>query len=388
MSRFRILLLLAASIHAPAQKIDDGRQYLQASPASSSPIQQAAYAVATNQPTAEQQLKAIIRASPRSPEADLAHQLLSRLYIRIAHYRSLLANYDQWRKNFPKSPSANKQDDVEQFRGLPDQTNETPRPVQLRHEGDLWFSVSINGKPGKYLFDTGASVSILTESEARRLGLKLRKSSVRIGDSSGIGFNAHTAVASEVIVGTTRFKNVSFMVMPDPASTDDGPPPGGIIGLPVILGMRSLRWNKSGTADFATQDDTPMSRNLVFFEHKPLVQAVVENRLVFLTLDTGAETTDLNRRFADEFPSLLVNAKRDEASIIGAGGAANFEARKLDSLPLTLGNRPVVLSPAVVTFQSNPGMGGECCIGNLGDDILFSGSGVFFDFSRMTLRVF
>jgi predicted aspartyl protease len=259
--------------------------------------------------------------------------------------------------------------------------------VQLRHDGNLWFPVSINGKPGTYLFDTGADVSILIESEARRLGLKLRSGSVHIGDSSGLGFDAHTAVAGEVMVGTTRFKNVSFVVMPDPESTD-GPPPGGIIGLPVILGMRSIRWNKSGTADFATPEDTPVDRNMVFFGHKPLVQAMVENQSVFFTLDSGAESTDLNRRFADEFASLVAGAKRDEASIIGAGGTATFEARKLDALPLILSKQPVVLSPALVTLQSNPGLGGECCIGNLGDDILFSRSGFHLDFSRMTLRLF
>ena len=379
-------LLLAATI-AFAQQLDDGRPFLQA-PGQPTPIQQAAYAVAANQPNAEQLLKAIIQAAPRAPEANQAYLLLSRIFGRAARYKSLARNLDRWRKNFPASAEMrDQQKDIEQFRGLPDQSNEPPRPVQLKHDGDLWFQVSINGKPGRYLFDTGADVSILTESEARRLGLKLRKGSVHIGDSSGIGFNARTAVASEVMVGTTRFKNVSFIVIPDPDSTD-GPPPGGIIGLPVILGMRSIRWNKSGTADFAAPDETPVERNLTFFRNKPILRAVVENRPVFFALDSGAETTDLNTRFAEEFASLLTNAKRDEASIIGAGGTAKFEARKLDSLPLLLGNRPVTLSPAVVTMQSNPGMGGECCIGNLGDDILFNTSGFSLDFTRMTLRVF
>lgn len=393
MNRLRILLLtalIATAFQLPAPKIDDGRPFLQPPPSASTQIQQAAYTAATNQPSAEQQLKAIIRAAPRSPEADQAHVLLAHLYIRTARYRSLAADFDQWRQDQPNSTELRaRKDDVDQFRGLPDQTNEPPRPVQLHHEGNLWFPVSVNGKPSTYLFDTGASVSVLAESEARRLGLTIREPSVQIGDSSGIGFKARIAVANELRIGTTRFKNVSFIVLANQEPWTSLPPGrGGIIGLPVILGMRSIRWNKSGTADFATPDDTPLERNLVFFQNKPVVQATVENRPVFFTLDTGAETTDLNRRFADEFPSLIADAKADEASIIGAGGEAKFEARKLDSLPLTLGNRPVILKPAVVTFQSNPGMGGECCIGNLGDDVIFSGSGVFFDFSRMTLRLF
>jgi predicted aspartyl protease len=386
----RAILLFVATVAAGFQlltpEIDDGRQFLQPQPDQSKPLQRAAYAIATNQPSAEQQLNAILRSSPRSPEANQAHLLLSRLYGRTARYQSLASNFDRWRKNFPNSTELREQqDDVEQFRGLPDQSNSTPRPVQLHHDGNLWFPVSINGKPGTYLFDTGADVSILVQSEARRLGLKLRSGSVHIGDSSGLGFDAHTAIANEVMVGTTRFKNVSFVVMPDPDSTEG---PSGIIGLPVILGMRSIRWNKSGTADVATPDDALVDRNMVFFGHKPLVQAVVETRPVFFTLDSGAENTDLNRRFADEFASLVAGAKRDEASIIGAGGTAKFEARKLDSLPIVLGKQPVTLSPAVVTMQSNTGIGGECCVGNLGDDILFSRSGFSLDFTRMTLRLF
>ena len=385
MKRALILLTtIAAAFQAPAPKLDDGRAFLQL-PQDQSPIQQAAYAVATNQPTAEQQLRAILRAAPKAPEANQAHLLLSHLYMRTARYRSVLANFDQWRKNFPGSADLREQqEDVEQFRGLPDQTNTMPRSVTLRHDSDLAFPISINGKEATYLFDTGASVSVMGESEARRLGLKLRDTTIRMGDSSGIGFNARVAIAGELRIGDTRFRNVSFIV---PPNSSDGAP-YGIIGLPVILGMHSMRWNKSGTVDLAVPDDTGVDRNMVFYGLKPLARATVDGQPVWFTLDSGAVDTDLNSRFADQFPSRMARATAKEGEITGLGGTAKFEARVLDDLPLLLNGRPVSLKPARVTMQLNSGLGGECCIGNMGDDILLSHPGFFLDFTHMTLRLF
>jgi predicted aspartyl protease len=66
--------------------------------------------------------------------------------------------------------------DVEQFRGLPDQENGPRRASILRHDaGSFFVPVSINNKSASYLFDTGAWVSVMTESEATRHGLQIRQ---------------------------------------------------------------------------------------------------------------------------------------------------------------------------------------------------------------------
>jgi hypothetical protein len=52
----------------------------------------------------------------------------------------------------------------------------------------------------------------------------------------------------------------------------------------------------------------PDTANLVFYENRLLVESTVWDRRVFLTLDTGAETTDLNASFARQFASPECNA--------------------------------------------------------------------------------
>jgi hypothetical protein len=53
----------------------------------------------------------------------------------------------------------------------------------------------------------------------------------------------------------------------------------------------------------------------------------------------------------------------------------------------TIGSTDVTLRPASITLQRLEIMGGECCLGNAGHDLLIQGRGFSIDFSRMTLGV-
>jgi predicted aspartyl protease len=55
--------------------------------------------------------------------------------------------------------------------------------------------VLINGRRATYLLDTGAWMSVMTEAEAKRLGLTIREGTGVLGESSGKGVKIRTAVA-------------------------------------------------------------------------------------------------------------------------------------------------------------------------------------------------
>ncbi len=105
-------------------------------------------------------------------------------------------------------------------------------------------------------------------------------------------------------------------------------------------------------------------------------------------LDTGATGTDLNANFGDLLPEALTrDVKRGKQEITGAGGTQTFESFEVPELVFTLGQAKASLRPAVVTLQRMPLMGGECCIGNVGRDLLTQGRGFSLDFSAMRLHV-
>jgi len=158
--------------------------------------------------------------------------------------------------------------------------------------------------------------------------------------------------------------------------------------LPIIVAMGGINWSNSGTAEFGgSLPASSVEPNLVFDRSRLALRADVLGRSVLTTLDTGANTTDLNANFADLFPEVVAAGKKGSSALNGIGGTQTFESVELPELIFTIGARTVPLRPAVVTMQRNGGAGGECCIANGGHDLLKQGRGFVLDLSTMTLEL-
>jgi predicted aspartyl protease len=334
---------------------------------------------------------------PIRPDPDSArwtHEQRSRLYLRTGQYDRLLANLDEWARRFPDDPQLPpERADIEQFRGLPDQAGGPVRPSTLRHGAgsDFTAPIRINGKPATYLLDTGAWLSVMTASEAKRLGMTIHAGTGNLSDPSGNGVAIRTAVANEVVVGSTTFQHVSFGILPDVepwASMPTGR--GGILGIPILLHFGCIRWTRDGTWELGCAPSVPgVDRaNLAFSGNHLLLASKVEGQEASLTLDTGAETTDLNANFAKKFGDLVRDAgAKDTTTITGLGGTAVIESVTLPEVGFLVGDARVLLRPAHVTMQENAALGGQCCVGNIGLDLLLQTGAVSIDFTRMTLRL-
>lgn len=380
-------------VSPPGVAIDDGRQWFEpgAEVSASSPLRRGALATAFNEAAADTVLRGVIRDKPGSDEASQAYQLLSRIYVRSGQYKRLVDNMDQWAASFPNRREVlDDKADVDQLRGLPDQRNGPLRVSTLPHEAGGWsIPASINGKPASYLFDTGAWLSVITESEATRLGLEIRAGSATLMDPSGKGVRIRTAVAKEVRLGAMRFQDVSFGILPNAEPWSSMPPgQGGILGIPIWLAAKRVKWTNEGWelgGPSGAVDRT--SRNVVFSGNHLLLATMVSGTRVFGTLDTGATDTDLNETFSEQFPALLQSGTRETREITGLGGTASFASVTLSEVPFQIGPTRVVLRPAHVTLQRNLAIGGACCIGNIGLDILAQTREFVLDLSAMILQL-
>lgn len=113
--------------------------------------------------------------------------------------------------------------------------------VKLQDDG---LPFSINGVHATYWFDTGADLSVLSESEAKRFGLQIHSASVQVGDVNGTQVPTRIAVADEFSIGSIPVKHVAFLIFPDNQPPFDQQAPGsrGLIGLPVLLAFRTFAW--------------------------------------------------------------------------------------------------------------------------------------------------
>ena len=384
------LSVVAMAQSASPPESDDGRLWLNPRSAASSPLALAARATALNQnDAAEKLLRQIIRRAPQSPEAAEAYKLLSRIYLRTGRYKRAIDNLDEWRRDFHNSADAQAEvQDVDPFRGLPDQINSQRRPAVLKHEGGLSAPLTVNGKKCTFLVDTGAGVSVITQQGAEHLGLEFRGAGGVIGDSSGKGFAAKTAVAKELVLGNMRFRNVSFIVVPDQEPFTSVPlEQRGILGVSIQFAVGTWQWSKSGTIRIGEKIPSGGNqRNLVFYRNKNFgvggdcrAQRVLYPRL-------GSDNTDLNSNFVGSFGDLVANAQKTTREVTGVGGTSTFEALILSELKLSVAGHQLTLRPAAVTVQRLGAIGGECCVGNLGDDLLFQAEGFSLDFDNMSLR--
>jgi predicted aspartyl protease len=358
--------------------------------AGTSPLVRGALAAVFNEPaTAERLLRGVIRDERRADRADDAYALLAYVYLRTGQYERFATLYQAWAAALPESANVrDERENFEKYRGRPNQSNGPRRRSVVRHDTDgyLTLPIAIDGKAADFLFDTGAFQSAVTEREARRLGMTIRNDPRTLVDVSGTRTTFRTAVAREVTLGSMVFRNVSFAVLNPGGVFADAEI--GIIGLPIILAMGGIDWSNSGTAEFGgTLPASNAKPNLVFDRGRLVLRAEVLGKQVLAAFDTGANSTDLNANFADLFPQAVADGRRGSSDITGVGGTQTFASVELPELIFSIGSRQVPLRPAVVTMQRNASAGGECCVANVGHDLLKHGPGFVLNLSTMTLQL-
>jgi len=357
------------------------------------PLYRAAIGVTFNQDPqgSERLLLSVISAAPHSPEAYEASEWLSHLYFYRGQYRSLVSIMEKrWAAFPPKKENSQEQTVIGGFRGLPNQILESAGPSKLKHEaGSIFIPLSIDRNSATYFFDTGAWISCMSESEAKRLGLNIRNTSGTLGQSAGSHVGFQTAVAQDVVVGNTHFKNVSFAIVPDNQEPWSDLPPGrrGIIGIPILVGLQTLRWENADAIQLA-EPSAPFNiqkSNLTFDNDHLVVTAVLQNQKIAATVDTGAISTDLYKPFAEKFETLLKQyGQKDSTEVRGVGHAERFESVTLPELRIRVGEQDTVLSPAHVLLKS---IGANCCVGNFAMDLFKQAAALKIDFGAMTLQL-
>jgi predicted aspartyl protease len=342
-----------------------------------------------NRSAAEHELKAVIRRMPHTDSSSAAHETLLTMYFRHGQYREALAQLDQGLNNKPNAA------DLMAFRPLlallaryPDLATAGRTRGTISSES-LEVPIRVNGVQGNYFLDTGMNISIMSESEAKRLGLEVQENSTKLTDISGTPSSTRVAEAADLWIGKIHLKNVAFAVYPDENEPWVEVPVGhrGGLGIPVILALGSIGMERDNNIVFGASEPAPKgnSNPLVFDEQTPLVQIQLDGKALTFSLDTGAETTYLYKPFADAFPSLMETGKHQERKLTGLSGSTMQESVELPSVNFPFRkNTDVELAPAFVLLKTTTGYS-NWVAGNLGLDLLKKALPVTIDFRAMQI---
>jgi len=343
----------------------------------------------------EGSLRFAIQSAPQSDEAYKAHEVLDYAYQRAGDYRRAFSEVNELLKAKPDAADVqNARNFYAGFSRYPDQTVTASRASKVPYridDGNMFIPVTINGKSANYMIDTGANLSTISESEAKRLGMTIHGMTAKGYDATGGEVAFRTAVADRLQVGNFRLRNVAFLVIGDDQQVFVGTAQDqrGILGLPVLLALQTVRWRRDGTFEVGVQLKTNGVRtpNLCFEGGDMVTQAEFGKRKISLQVDTGAETTRLWPSFARDFASVVDPfRKNDSTEVGGAGRSVQLESIQVPEVALRVGGTAVLLHPASVLLKPTTDAS-QWRHGNLGLDLLNQARAVTIDFKAMTLTL-
>lgn len=341
---------------------------------------------------AQKLLGAVIAADPHSQQAYEAHEILTYLFLRNGRYKEAVSESEaKWAARPEKAVQPEERAFISAFAGLRNQSvllKRTVLPYTI-HDGNMFVPVSVNGKAAKFMIDTGANFSLISESVAQQAGMTIHQTDASMFGIAGNKTVFRTAVAERLSIGTTVIENAMFLVSPDtePPFADAPIEERGILGMPILLAMRSMRWD-AHQIEFGLPSTGPLGKqpNLCFDGSELVTQAAVEGKGIELILDTGAAESNLWPPFAKKFQSILKSGTKSVRTLNGSGASAELEDLVLPQIKVMIGEREVVFSPAHVLLQSTT-PSSEWYDGRLGFDLLSKEKSASLDFENMILTL-
>lgn len=225
------------------------------------------------------------------------------------------------------------------------------------NDGNLFLPVEINGQAGKYLVDSGSNFSLISESEAKRIGLTISESrGATMGDASGANVDFRVAVADWLTVGKTRLRHVVFFVMRDDQQPFVNLPQGerGIIGFPVLLAFQTVRWNREGVFEtgFARSAGKAGKPNMFFEGQNVFAEGEFRQSKINMFLDIGATHTRVLPRFAREFSGFIDEfGKKGSQRVASVGNSVEVDSMTLPELRFKIRGPKVMIGPTTVLLQ-------------------------------------
>jgi hypothetical protein len=396
MRRVRLGLLIAFSaIAADGWKpLADAHEWFILRRAISDPSAPAFYrgltaAAFNNLPEAERYL----RTPGLGPEhADAAHQALFETYIRNGLYPKAAAEWrESWRLTPPKEGQKEK---VALLENLPTMIVASRKPASIAYsiwdDAMVMVPTTVNGRDGQFVLDTDSNFSTVCDSEAKRLGLTPVDGSMELTGINGRSeAGAQFAVAKTLKIGAVELHNVSFIVARDDQYPFADLPEGSraILGLPVLLALRTIHWNREKRLDigFPSPGHVGGAASLAFDGVDPIAEIEIAGHRVPVVFDTGDEESVAWERFALEFPSTLEGSKPGSEEFNGYSGKGAFESALVPSLQWKIGEFTTSYENAPVFTATIPAT--RRYYGRLGNDLLMKASEVTIDFESMQLIV-
>jgi predicted aspartyl protease len=210
--------------------------------------------------------------------------------------------------------------------------------IQMKKDiAGLWnIPVSINKESREFIFDTGANFSVIIESLAKSLGMKMFDAKVKVGTASDIKVEAKISVCDELIIDKIVLKNVVFLVLPDESLDFGIYKIYGILGNPVFRAFEEIRITKDNMLTIPKVLSVNNASNLSFSGFTPVLLMTNNNDSMNFTFDSGAMATMLYKPYLDKFSKDITDKyELIDITVGGAGGRKTVKGYNIKDVTLS-----------------------------------------------------
>jgi hypothetical protein len=278
------------------------------------------------------------------------------------------------------------------LRDAPAQTITRTGAIRLKTERNPLMSMNVtltvNGVQGPWLLDTGANLSVVSTTFAKRLGLKpLEGRAQGQAGLTGIENTIQVALVPALTMEGAALHNVVVVIMDD-ASLNVGPEGrkyqiNGIIGYPVFQALGTIRFLHDGFFEAGGDiSSTGAGARMYMDDLSPVIACSVEGHRLPFYIDTGAKRTNLFVPYYERFHDEAGKWKKAQTSLAGAGGTVSKETYIQPELVLGVGDKEAMLHDVTI-YASETKPGADELYGNLGQDLVERFDGFALDFTSM-----
>lgn len=323
--------------------------------------------------------------APTTSRAMLFHRLCIDYGVRTGGEKRVAA-CAQANKLAPDGEDASDENIAEAFRAAPPirAHGGATVPTIANPLGSKSANVTVNGVTLPWFMDTGAEISVVTESTAATLNVRVLPGSSDVGTSTSNRVTGKLGLIDKATIGGATVENLPVLILPDAMlklGKDYTIP--AILGLPAFAALGRVAWIDGGTKLALGRDaPLPKAKTVRVYWHEDGLGIPIATPLgtAGAQFDSGADSTALRK------PGLgmltkdqLASAAERNATIGGAGGFVTTKVRLLPQFDYTVNNVP--LRALKVNIEEN-----DSSAARVGSDMIAQLKLLTIDFATMTLQ--
>jgi hypothetical protein len=246
-------------------------------------------------------------------------------------------------------------------------------------------NLSVSGGLEKvdFIFDTGANISTVLESTAKKLNMKIIPAGIEVQTVTGQSIQSDLAICSLMKIGAIEIRNAIFLVLQDDAMyfPQIDYKINGILGYPIIEAMREIQLTKDNyfiIPEVETQIPEPSNMAL-----DGLFPMIYMNGMHF-HFDSGATQSMLYHTYWEKFQKDIEGKYPEkEFNLGGAAGSKTFKGYTIPFSTQVLDKKAEFPEMQVLIEKIRED---ETSYGNIGQDLIQQFDKMILNFNQMFIK--